>query len=251
MEWSREQREGHEQNAEKFREAYIKGENKTASLEAITSCRRRCVTLIEPASVMAGVCRVGERLEREIMRAGSLSSYCQEIPHFTIDCHIYLTEDKLPENINQMPLDEQRNRVITPDEFVAYDKVLREEIGKEPSFLVKVKGIVFGGDGLVAQVWYDDKRMIDFTTRLGERVRREVPSIDYQWGMVKGKVPLRVVNLTRFTGSENREKVIKYVDESRGADLERFRMILASLYFSDHYVQGKNNLVLGSYNFSK
>ena len=251
MKWSKEQREGHEQNAEKFRAAYVKGKNKTASLEAIAGCRRRCVTLIEPANAMTGLYQVGGRLEREIMRAGSSGSYCQEIPHFTIDCHRYLTEDKLLENINQMPLDHQRELIITPDELKEYNRVLLEEIGREPSFLVEIRGIAFGGDGLVAQVWYDDKKMIDFTTRLGERVRKEIPSMDFQWGVVKNKVPLRVVNLTRFTGKEEREKVIRVVDVNRDADFGIFRMRKASLYFSDHYVQSKNNLVLGIYNFSE
>ena len=46
MKWSKEQIKAHEENAEKFRKAYVKGENKTMSIEDIVNDRRRCVALI-------------------------------------------------------------------------------------------------------------------------------------------------------------------------------------------------------------
>ena len=74
----------------------------------------------------------------------------------------------MPDNINQMNFREQRELAISSEEFNVYNRVLLEEFGKEGFYDCEVKGVVFGGDGLTANVWYDDKRMLDFTFRLGK-----------------------------------------------------------------------------------
>lgn len=249
MGWSREQTEAHEASFDKFRAAYIAGENKTASLEDIANCRKRCVTLIRLMSLDPRINSELEAFSRQT-REFSSESYLQEIPHFTIDCHRYLTEDKLPENINQLALEEQQKLVITPEEFSIYDKILSEQIGKEKFFPAELRGVAFGGDGLVAQVWYDNQRLHGFNDKLGERVRKEVPSMDFIWGMVKGKVPYRVLNITRFTGKENKEQVLSFVDKNRDKRFGEFNISELNLCFADHYVQKKNFYVFGEYSFS-
>ena len=76
------------------------------------------------------------------------------------------------------------------------------------------------------------------------------PSMNFIWGMAKKKCPVRVINLARFTGKENREKVIEIVDANREKDFGGFNMKNAYLYLSDHYMQSKNPRILRSYSFS-
>lgn len=249
MGWSKEQTEAHEASFDKFRAAYIAGENKTASLEDITNCRKRCVTLIRLMSFDPRINGELDAFSRQI-REFSRESYFQEVPHFTIDCHRYLTEDKLPENTNQLTLEEQQKLVITPEEFSVYNQILSEQIGKEKIFPAELQGVAFGGDGLVAQVWYNNQRLQDFNDRLGERVRREIPSMDFVWGMVKGRVPYRVLNITRFTGKENREHTLAFVDKNRDKRFGEFSISELNLCFADHYIQKKNSKVLGEYTFA-
>jgi len=251
MAWSKEQVQAHEENARRFREAYVKGENRISSVEDIVNDGRRCVSLINP-NLPSSIGMEMDNIEKQLS-----GLYVQEIPHFTIDCHRYLTEDQLPSDINEGSLDERVsihelvNLVMNDEEIYIYSRVLFEEFGKESVYGSEVKGVAFGGDGLIAQVWYDDKRMIDFTGRLGERVRQEVPSMDFQWGMVKNKVPLRVVNLTRFTGEEDKKNVMKYVDENKEKEFGDFLMHTADLILSDYYIQRKNTLRLHKYLFSE
>ena len=249
MEWSREQLIVHQRNFDKFREMYIKGKTNTISLTDIVGCKKRCITLIEQVQ-MPSITNNLELLTAEMMPRFP-GSYFQEIPHFTINCHRYLNPDGLPEDINSRGLEEQKRLVITPEELDAYDRILRENIEQEPLFRIEIKGVSFGADGLVAQIWYDNQRLQDFNDSLGERVRTEVPSMDFQWGLVKNKIPIRVINLIRFIGNEDPTEVIRYTDANRDREFGTFDMDRASLVFSDHYLQRRNTIMLGKYNFSK
>ena len=246
MQWSKEQTKAHADSAEKFRVAYVAGENKNASLEDIKNCRRRCVSLIEPVRVGPRAYQLPLSLINELINT-SPGSYLQEMPHFTIDCHRYVGEDKLPPDINHKRFKVQQRLVISASEFEDYDRVLREEVGRERVFPVELKGVAFGGDGLVAQVWYDNARLQDFNDRLGERVRKVVPSMDFVWGMVKGRVPYRIVSLTRFTGDEDRMKMLDFVDANKDLGIGDFDMKKFWLMFSDHYIQNRNTGELGVY----
>ena len=73
--------------------------------------------------------------------------------------------------------------------------------------------------------------------------------MDFQWGMVKHKVPLRVVNLTRFTGNEDVEKIIDFVDKNKEKEFGDFSMNYVTLALSDHYIQKKNTQTIDSYEF--
>ena len=164
MKWSIEQTKSHQEGAEKFREAYVRGENKITSIEDVINCQKRCLTLINPnIPLSVGITIID-------IRDQSSEFYFQEIPHFTVDCHRYLTENNLPFGINQMEIKDQKEVVVSSIELNIYDRVLKEEFGKEEPYQCEIKGVAFGGDGLIAQVWYDDKKMIDFTSRLGEKV---------------------------------------------------------------------------------
>ena len=177
--------------------------------------------------------------------------YNQEILHFTIDCHRYKKTDELPEDINEFSLKEQQKEVISPEELRNYSRILREEIGKEEKIPAELKGVAFGGDGLVIPVYYEFQRLNDFAEKIGKRVNEEVPSMDFQWGMVKNKIPLRVVNLTRFTGEENRENVIDYVNKNNSKKIGYFNIDRINLVLSDHYIQKGNTRNLGTFNFKR
>ena len=71
----------------------------------------------------------------------------------------------------------------------------------------------------------------------------------FQWGIVKNKVPIRVLNLTRFTGEEDKNKVVDYVDKNRNREIAQLSMDIADLVLSNHYIQKKNTLELGKYSF--
>jgi len=204
--------------------------------------KRRCATLVHKVKT-PGLIKTRKELEQ------FSGFYYQDIPHFTVDCHRYLTEDGLPKDINSLPLEEQKKNVISEEEFVAYDRILKETIGEEVAYPIELKGVAIGGDGLIAQVWYDDERLQEFNVRLGEKVRKESPSMDFQWGIVKNHVPIRVLNLTRFTGEEDKEKVLKYIKENRNREMGKFSMKLVDLVASDHYIQKKNTSELGMYHF--
>ena len=73
--------------------------------------------------------------------------------------------------------------------------------------------------------------------------------MDFQSGIVKHKVPIRVVNLARFTGDEDRNKVLGYVEEDR--ELGIFTMKSVDLVLSDHYIQRENTQKLAEYSFRK
>lgn len=243
MEWSKEQREAHEANYIKFRQEYLENKNRTASIGDIERNKNRCVTLVRLVngkvnSVLKSICD-----------QASVEFYLQEIQHFTIDCHRYMKGESLPGDIDNLPAVKQEKAVISSEELKAYDGVLKEVIGTEPYFDIEIKGISIGGDGLVAQVWYDDKRMIDLTSRLGEKVRKEVPSMDFQWEMVRGKASYRVINLTRFTGQEDKQKVLDFVDQNRDCQIESFKLDLATLFFADHYIREAKTRLLGEYRF--
>ena len=247
MNWSKEQTEEHARSAEQFREAYLQGRNKYAPVAAILGDRRRCVTLVELLGRHPPIVKRIAELNGELGISSGL--YFQEIPHFTVDCHRYLTADKLPAEINEMVLVEQQRQVIPTEELSAYDKILREEVRREKSFAFEVKGVAFGGDGLVAQVWYDNARMQAFNDRIGERVRREVPTMNFQWGIVKNKVPVRVVNLARFTGLEDRKEVTAFVDANKESLIGGNTILVANLLLSDHYIQERNTLNWSAYAF--
>ena len=246
MKWSKEQIEKHQNNFDMFKEKYIKGENGRSSIENIWEDKRRCITLIHLLQ-SENIIEL-PKIIREL-NGGIPGFYYQEIPHFTIDYHRYLTADKLSSGINNIPLDEQRKRVIIDEELSIYGKILKEQIQKETPYKIELRGIAIGGDGLIAQVWYDNKRLQEFNGRLGEKVRQEIPTMDFQWGIVKNKVPIRVLNLTRFTGEEDKNKVVDYVDKNRNREIAQLSMDISDLVLSDHYIQKKNTLELGKYSF--
>ncbi|MAH03301.1 hypothetical protein CMI39_00765 [Candidatus Pacearchaeota archaeon] len=248
MKWSREQTKAHEDASLKFRQNYVEGKNRVISLEDIKNEKRKCVTLIDRIDSHFNIFDSLVGISNEILERFP-EFYFQNILHFTVDRHKY--SDKLVENINDFSLNGQQRWLISPKELEAYKQILNEEISKESTFQAELKGVVFGGDGLVAQVWYDDKRMINLTSRLGEKVRKEVPSMDFQWGLSKHKVQLRVVTLTRFTGQENKEDVLKYIDANKNEELGTFNMGPLKLVFSDHYIQEMNTKTLGSYAFKE
>lgn len=243
MNWSKEQTEAFQRSYENFREIYTKDENRKTSIDAIHNDKRRCITLIN---------RVyrSEIFDIQNELRGISKFYHQEIPHFTIDCHRYLTADKIPAEINSLSLSDQISTTISPAEFSAYDKILEEILVREKAFNFEMNGIAIGGDGLIVQIWYDHNRMQDLTDRLGEKVRKEVPSMDFQWGIVKNKVPIRVLNLTRFTGEENKEGVLEYVEKNKEREIAKFKSDEFGLFFSDHYIQESNTLGIKKYNLS-
>jgi len=249
MIWSPEQAKAHKESAEKFREAYVKGENKITRVEDIKSNRNRCFTLIERIDRHPATFNEFKNIYSKLEEIPGF--YFQEISHFTIDCHRYKKDVEFPEGLKNIAPNLELGFLISEGEWHSYDRVLKEEINKEPAYDVEIKGIAFGGDGLIAQVWYDDKRMMDFTSRLGERVRKEVPSMDFQWGMVKGKIPYRVVNLTRFTGEEDKKRVLDFVDANKESDSVKFTMTDVNLVFGDHYLQARKTLDFGTYEFAK
>jgi hypothetical protein len=242
MIWLKEQTEKHKNNFETFREKYLKGENGSSSIADIQNNKRRCATLVHKVN-STELNKVREELQ------GIEGFYSQEIPHFTIDCHRYLTDDRLPDYINAISLEEQKENLITEEELKSYDKILREIIGNEKFYDFELKGVAIGGDGLIAQVWFDYERMNEMTSRLGEKVRSEIPTMDFQWGIVKHNVPIRVLNLTRFTGDEDKNKVLEYVDKNKNRLIGNFSMRGLDLLASDHYIQKKNTLELGKYDF--
>lgn len=231
MDWSKAQKKSHEESFDMFRQKYLDGELRNKSISEIQGDKNRCVALIHKVSSLPIW-----NLRREIQK-NLHGFYHQEIPHFTIDCHRYLRGDEI------------QGKVISDEELAEHGRVLGEIIGNEAPYDVEINGIAIGGDGLIAQVWFDEERLIDFTRRLGEKVRKEIPSMDFEWGFVKSKVPKRIMNLTRFTGGEDRAKVVAYADNNRVREIDKFSMDVANLVLSDHYIQKKNTKDLGGYFF--
>lgn len=236
---SQEQTRAFEEFYERLKSDYSKERNKSNSLECISNSRVRCIALIKPVDIkVEGLGEIG-------------GLYIHETPHFTLDCHRYLIPNKLPEDINEMSLEEQKRRVITPEELELYQKILTEECLLEQHYELEAKGVSFGPDGLVVQAYSDYERMQRFNDRLGERVRREIPSMDFQWGVVKNRIPVRAVFVARFTGKEDRKQVLRFVEQNRDKNLGLFDIDYLHLILSDHYVQNRNTLELGSYRFSR
>lgn len=244
MECSKAQVKDHAEFYERNRADFLEKGPVTKSIENIKEDSNRCLPLIYDVNSLDGLARV-----RDELREVSPGSYVQDRFHFTIDCHRYRKGPELPGNINDMSLIEQENILITDEEYYTYDRLLREMIRAEPYFEGEVRNLSLSFDGLAAEVYFDDQRMIDFTTRLGERVRREVPTMDFQWSFVKRKVPSRVVNLSRFTGNEDKQKVLEYVDSNRDRPLGEFYLIVPRLVVSDHYLQEDKTIDLGTYIF--
>ena len=219
---------------EKFKQAYLEGKESKKSIEDITGDKRRCITLVHKIKENTPLYEIVSAFS-DILKDNFPEMYVQEIPHFTIDCHRYLKE----------PIEGQK--IITPEEFMIYNQILKEEIGSLDSFPFEINGVSFGNDGLVAQVWYSPEALVDFNGRLGKKVREEVPSMDFEWGMAKNKIPIRVVNLARFTGNEDKGKIIPLVDLLKETNFGEQIMGEMSLLESDHYIQKKNTKVLGDY----
>jgi len=256
MKWSKEQQKDHEQYHEKSRQNLVEGKHTVTHLDKIVENGNRGIMLIKKISDIPEVSRNISLIMMEIC-SNNPGFYFQEIPHFTLDCHRFKRQEEIspasqvvlriaPASTQTIPLIGDLSKI----ELCDYTKVLEEEISKEPLYNIEIKGIGVGFDGLIAQVWYDEKRMIDFTSRLGERVRKEIPSMDFQWGIVKRKAPVRLINLTRFTGRENIEKVLEYANNNRTKEIGNFKMNSVNLLFSDHYLQTKNTLEFGTYYFA-
>jgi len=242
MKWSEEQRKAHEEMYERFSQDLVEGRRKTASIEQIKGDKNKCFPLVSRVDlhrdIRDGIAKVHGEL-RELQ-----GFYFQDIPHFTIDCHRYRKSDELPEGFDEASLETQPLLLISEDELTIYGRVLTEEIVQEPPYEIEINGVSIGTDGLVARVWYDDQRMIDFTQRLGEIVRREVPGMDFIWERIKIRDPTRTIVLTRFTGEEDTQEVLKYVDANRERGLGGFVMRSIDLLFADHYLQkGKTQLI--------
>jgi hypothetical protein len=234
MEISNAQAEKHGKNYADYKQAYLDGRESKKSLEDIAGDKRRCITLVHELGKETPTYELISRVSN-FLRGTFSGLYVQDIPHFTIDCHRYIKE----------PAEGQK--IITPEEFDLYNQILKEEIGSLNSFPFKVQGVSFGSDGLVAQVWYNPEILINFNDKLGKKVRAEVPSMDFEWGMAKGKVPIRVINLARFTGEEDKGKIERFVEHLKGINMGEQNMNEMSLLESDHYIQKKNTQVLGRY----
>jgi len=249
MIWSEAQRKDHEEAHERNRQALVKGRHKVTPKDRIVHNRNRAVSLVKKIQDFPETNKSYAHVWAELT---GLKSYNQDTSHFTLDCHRYGEVDLISGKIGDFTAEAQVNMFLSPEEFKIYDRVLREEIGKEPAYDIEIKGIGVGADGLVAQVWYHDEKMTNFILGLRDRVRSEVPTMDFKWSVVEREVPVRVVNLTRFTGEEDPKKVLEYVDEgrNRGREFGISRMNYIDLIFSDYYVQDRNTFELSAYVFS-
>lgn len=223
-----EQRQAYEADYKTNLGKYQAGQNTSKCIEAIRGNTARCLTLVS---------LVGEKLPSVVdflagLKRNAPELYFHEIPHWTFDCHRY---EKDASRLTQL---------ATPEETAQYQRILQQEIGKEKPFEIEVGGIVCGGDGIMAAVWYDTGRMVALTNRIRKRVKEETPVMDNPWGLAVNQFPKRFVNLARFTGAENREKVADIVMRNKDLDFGGYELGEIDLLDADHYIQKERTRVL-------
>lgn len=229
---SKEQEFFYKVSHETFKNDYINGNAVTKSIDELINTKQRYLTLINVVDVLI--------LSNNIIRRLFIINpnlYKQEIPHITIDSHRKVEDASI-------------ELISTNEELEAYCQILDEEVSKESYFPTKLKGLNFGKDGIIIPVYFEYNRMIDFTSSLGEKIRKEVPRFDFEWHLVKDRLPIRAINLARFTGNEDKDTIVKFIEEYKDYYFGLIDIDIVKLVMADKYIQEKKMHIIKSYNFN-